>query len=183
MIPILSLDGLTPFGVSVECRVLCVVCSFEGTSFCTARFARVGYCMVDNSFRSLASKGFPSGYSKSVCACVRMPSENSESMRWFSQTTPDEDPPTPPPCRWPALITLRTSTKFQLVWRRLCDGVLFRSSCFFQRTLCATRGSGWVVNMICIRRFCDHVNVLNIFDRTCIVLKSGSSSMMDPPDF
>ena len=54
----------------------------------------------DGSFGSLASKGFPvdhkgfpSGYSKSVCACVRMPSENSEPTRWFSQTTPDEHPP------------------------------------------------------------------------------------------
>ena len=44
---------------------------------------------------------------------------NSEPTRWFSQTTPDEHPSTLPPCRWPALITLRTP-KFQLVWRRLC---------------------------------------------------------------
>ena len=44
-------------------------------------------------FRSLASKGFPSGYSKSVC--VRMPSENSEPTMWLSQTTPEEHPPTP----------------------------------------------------------------------------------------
>ena len=31
-------------------------------------------------------------------------------------------------------------------------------------------------NIIYIRRFCDHINVLHIFDQTCIVLKSGWSS-------
>ena len=134
------------------------------------------------SFRSFASKGFSSGYSESVCACVRMSSENSEPTRWFSKTTPGEHPSTPPPCRWPALITLRTPTKFQLVWRRLCDDVLLGSSCLFERTLCATRGSEWVVNIIYIRRFCDHINVFPFFDQTCIVLKSGSSSIMDAPD-
>ena len=40
--------------------------------------------------RSLASKGFPSGYSKSVC--VRLHSENSEPTILISQTTPDEHP-------------------------------------------------------------------------------------------
>ena len=38
---------------------------------------------------------------------------------------PDEHPPTPAPIRWPDLITLPTLVKFQLVWRRLCDVVLF----------------------------------------------------------
>ena len=45
----------------------------------------------------------------------------------FYHTTPDERPLTPPPCRWPALITLPTLSKFQLVWRHLCDVVLFPS--------------------------------------------------------
>ena len=88
-----------------------------------------------NSFRSLASKGFHSGYSKSVC--VRLHSENSEPTMLFYQTTPDEDPPTPPPCRWQALITLPTLAKLQLVWRRLCDAVLFLSSCIVEHTLTA----------------------------------------------
>ena len=30
-----------------------------------------------------------------------------------------------------------TLTKFKLVWRRLCDAVLIRSSCNFERTLTA----------------------------------------------
>ena len=41
----------------------------------------------------------------------------------ISQTTRDEHSPTPPPCWWPALITLSTLAKFQLVWRRLCDAL------------------------------------------------------------
>ena len=36
-------------------------------------------------------------------------------------------------------------------------------------------------NIIYIRRFCDHINVLHIFDQTCIVWKSGWSSTMGPP--
>ena len=93
------------------------------------------------SFRTLAFKGFPSECSKSVC--VRLHSENSEPKTLVSQTTPDEHPPTPPPCRSRALVTSRTPTKCQLVWHRLCDDVLFRSSCLFKRTLCDTRGSTW----------------------------------------
>ena len=69
--------------------------------------------------------------------CTRLHSGNSEPAMWFSQTTPDEHPPTPPPCRRPALITLRTLTKFQLVCRHLCDVVLFCSSCLFECTLTA----------------------------------------------
>ena len=86
----------------------------------------------NSSFRSLASKGSSSGYSKSVC--VRLHSENSEPTM-FSQTTPDEHPPKPPPCRWPALVALPTLDKFKLVWRRLCD-VLF-PYCLVEHTLTA----------------------------------------------
>ena len=57
--------------------------------------------------------------------CVSLHSESSEPTILFSQTMPDEHPPTPPLSRWPALITLPTPAKFQLVWRRLCAVVLF----------------------------------------------------------
>ena len=67
---------------------------------------------------------------------VRLHYKNSEPTIWFSQMTPDKHPPTPLPCRWPSLVTSRTLTKFQLVWRRLCD-VLFRSSSLFERALTA----------------------------------------------
>ena len=33
----------------------------------------------------------------------------------------------PTPCRWPALFTLSALAKFQLIWRRRCDAVLFPS--------------------------------------------------------
>ena len=54
---------------------------------------------------------------------MRVRSESSEPTMLFSQTMPDEHPPTPPPSRWPALITLPTLAKFQLVWCRLCCAV------------------------------------------------------------
>ena len=90
------------------------------------------------SFRNLAPGGFPSGHSKRTCACVRLHSEISEPNMLISRTRHDEHPPTAPSCQWPALITLPTLAKFQLVWRRLCDAVLFRSSsCLFEHTLTA----------------------------------------------
>ena len=49
---------------------------------------------------------------------------------------PDEHPPTPPPSRWSALITLPTLAKFHLVWRRVCVVMLF-PSCLFEHTLTA----------------------------------------------
>ena len=81
------------------------------------------------SLASIASKGFPSEY----YVCVRLHSESSEPAM-FSQTMSDKHPPTPPPSRWPALFTLRILAKFHLVWRRLCDVVLF-PSCLFEHTL------------------------------------------------
>ena len=70
------------------------------------------------SFRSLASTGFPGGYSKSVC--VRLHSENSEPTIWFFKrrlTTP------PGATALPMVSSHNVTTlaKFQLVWRRLCD--------------------------------------------------------------
>ena len=78
---------------------------------------------------------------------------------------PDKHPQTPPPSRWPARITSPHHANFQLVWRSLCDAVLF-SSCFFEHTLTAGRvlpgGISLVVNTRCIRIFCDHLNILYI---------------------
>ena len=68
-----------------------------------------------------------------------------------------------------------------LVWRHLCGGVLFRSRCLFEGTLCAPGGS----EIICVRRFCDHINVLRIFQggrryfsrRQIIALVGGPGNM------
>ena len=111
------------------------------------------------------SKGLPSGYSKSVCACVRMPSENSESTGWLSQTTRDENRQTSPPCRWPPIITthpyqVSARSAPPLWWCGVPLVLPLRA-----HLLCYPK-IGWVVNIICIRRFCDHINILHIFDQT-----------------
>ena len=115
------------------------------------------YIHMPNPFGSLASKDFPSGYSKSVC--VRLHSENSEPTMWFSQTTPDEH----------NLRRHRTALRIDGQLSSLyapspsfssfgaaCD-VLFRSSCLFERTLTARSvrcpSIGLVVNIMYIRRF------------------------------
>ena len=87
--------------------------------------------------------------------------ETSEPTMLFSQTTPDEPPPAPPPCRRPALITLPTLAKFQLVWRRLCDVVLF-PSCLVEPTLTAIcvlpHQYQPIVNVRYIQAFYDYLN-------------------------
>ena len=58
----------------------------------------------------------------------------------FSPKTPDEHPPTPLPCRWPALINLPTLAKFQLDWRCLwcCATSLLPRRAHPHSRLCAT---------------------------------------------
>ena len=95
---------------------------------------------------------------------------------------PDEHPSTPPPSRWPALITLPTLAKFQLVWRHLCDVPL--PSWLFEYTLTAVcvlpeYRSGR--NIRYIRTFCALLNFLYIFDPTCIVSRSGWNSTARMP--
>ena len=86
------------------------------------------------------------------------------------QTTPDEHPPTPPPCRWPALITVPALAEFQLVWRRPCDVVLFCSSCQFEHTLtavCALPECQYLAETQCVfKHVVTHLNALCILDQT-----------------
>ena len=105
-----------------------------------------------------------------------------------SQTTTDEHPPTPPPCRWPALISLPTLAKVHLVWRRLCElccSLSPASSNTPLRPSVCHPSISLVVNIMFIRIFCEHLNVLYVFYPTCIVLKSGWSStaclVVSPP--
>ena len=128
-----------------------------------------------SSFRSLASKGFRDGYSTGGRACVCPPTHTrSEPTRWFSQMKPDEHP------------------------RRdhLADGP--RSSFYAPEASLSSFGAASVMmycsdrpasssapsvrNIIYIRRCCDHINVFNIFDQTCTVLKLGWRSTTSPPD-
>ena len=102
--------------------------------------------------------------------CVRLHFETSERTVLISQTTPDAHPPTPLPCRWPALVTLATLAKFLIAWRRLCDVVLFRSSCLFERTLSAVCA---LPEHQCRRKYNVYSSVSTSQTCTCIVLKSG----------
>ena len=142
-------------------------------------------CQRKNPLEAYLLKASPVDIQK---VCVRPLSlRNSEPTRWFSQMTPDEHPRrhhladgplSSPPCRWPTLITL---TKFELVWRRLCDDVLFRSSCLLSAPSVLPEDR-IRRNIIYIRRFCDHINVLHVVDQTCMVLKSCWRSTTGPPD-
>ena len=78
-------------------------------------------------------KASPADIRQSMCP---LEVQSSERTFFSPQTMPDEHPPMPLPCRWPALITLPTFAKFQLVWRRLCDVVLL-PSCLVEHTLTA----------------------------------------------
>ena len=94
------------------------------------------YTKQNYSYKSLASEGCPDGCSTGgcVCACLcPLSLRSSEAARCFSQMTPNEH----------TLITSRGLTTFEFVGRRLCDDVLFRSSCLLEPTVCATRGSDW----------------------------------------
>ena len=59
-------------------------------------------------------------------------------------------------------------TKFQLVWHRLCDVVLFRSSCRFENTLTAVCALPEYQSCQYSLRsnICEHLNGLHIFDQT-----------------
>ena len=99
--------------------------------------------------------------------CVRLRSENSEATMLISQTTPDEHPLMPPPCRWPTLITLPTLAKFQLVGNTsvmLCYSAPACSSTTLRPSV-HNPSTSLVVNIMCTQTFCDHLN-LHIFDQT-----------------
>ena len=142
----------------------------RSTTAANASTLNLGGTHVINSFRSLASKGFPSGgYSKSVR--VRLHSESSEPTMLLSRTTPDEHLRTPPPTRWPALITLPNLAKFQLVWRRLCDVVLL-PSCLLEYTLAA----------VCVPEYQSSRKFLRVY-ASVIYLGGGKSDKNLTPIF
>ena len=95
-----------------------------------------------SSFRSLASKCFPGGYSK-MCArvCARFHSETPNLRRGFVNDA----------CEHPRrhhvadgpLSSLYAPSPSLSSFKDACDGVLFRLSFLFDHTLCATRASAW----------------------------------------
>ena len=133
------------------------------------------------SLGSLACKGFPSGYSKSVCvsACTK----KAPNLRCcFLKRRLTNIPRRRHPADGQLSSLYPASLSFSSFWRRVCDAVL-SASCLFEHTLttvCVQREyqSGRKYN---VRTFGDHQNVLYIFDQTCIVLKSGWSSTARMP--
>ena len=112
-----------------------------------------------------------------MSSCVSTYTQKSPNLRGGFHTTPDEHSLTPPLCRWSPLIALRTPPCFSS----------FSAACV--TGCCSARPASWstpyvlpekriVVNIMYIRRLCDHVKVLHIFDQTWIGLKSGCSSTM-----
>ena len=78
---------------------------------------------------------------------------------------PDEHPPPPPPCRWPALITLPTLAKFQLVCLMLCCSTPPACPSTPSRPSVHYPSISLVVNVMYIQTFCENINVLFIFDQ------------------
>ena len=94
------------------------------------------------------------------------------------------NPPTPPPSRWPAPITLTRPSPSFSSFGAACAMLCYLPPAFSSTPLRPFEYNAsiiLIVNISCIRTFCDHLNVLYIFDQTCIVLKSGWSSTARMP--
>ena len=115
-----------------------------------------------------------------VCACVcPLSLRSSEPTRWFSQMTPDEHPRRHHLADDPLSLCAPSPSlsSFGAV------SVVMRCSA---RPTSSSAPSGLPEDRIdriirYIRRFCDHVNVLHIFDQTCIVSTIGWKSTTGPP--
>ena len=101
-----------------------------------------------------------------MCVCVRMHSESSEPTMLFSQTTPDEHPPTPPPCRWPTPSLYAPSSTFSSFGATSVMPCCSASACWSVPLRRSVRypSTGLVVNVIHIQKNCDPVNVFHIVD-------------------
>ena len=152
-------------------------CILEGA---IARHPIIGFVVNIQYIRRYGHRKNPSHFSRDV---NRLESGWSSSMGHLivsPSSPPPPYPPTPPPSPWPALTTLRTPTKFRLLYRRLCDAVLFRSPCIFEGALACQLILGLVVNIPYVRRFGHRINPSH-FSPNLNRLRPGSSSTMSPP--
>ena len=106
---------------------------------------------------------------------------NSEPTRWFSLMTPDEHP------RRHHLADGPLSSLYALSPSLSSFGAASAMMCCSARPASSSAPSVLPEhrirrNIIYIRRFCDHINVLHIFDQTRIVLKLGWRSTTGPAD-
>ena len=115
-----------------------------------------------------------------MCVCP-LSLRNSEPTRWFSQMTPDEHPRRHHLADGPLSLLYVPSPSLSSF------GAASVMTCCSARP--AFSSAPYVLpedrigrNIIYFRRFCDHINVLHIFDQTCVVLKLGWRSTTGPPD-
>ena len=116
-----------------------------------------------------------------VCVCVSTFVRNPEPTSWFSQMTPDEHPRRHHLADGPLSSLYAPSpslSSFGAASVMMCSSARPASSSA-PSVLPEDRIGR---NIICIRRCCDHIDVLHIFDQTCIVLKLGWRSTTGPPD-
>ena len=125
-----------------------------------------------SSFRSLAFKGFPDGHSTGGCVCVRLRTEDPNPRSFFCERgltgtrrrhhlDGGRRSPTYPPS--PSLSSFGAASVVM---------------CCSARPASSSAPSVLPVdrigrNIIYAALFCDHINVLHIFDQICIVLKLG----------
>ena len=114
-------------------------------------------------FKRVASKGLPSGYS-SMCMCVREVGTYDELSSHDGWRTPSESTALP-------MFSSHFTHPHQVsaflappLWSCAVQLVLPLRTCPYVR-LCYPR-IGLVINITYIRIFCDHIDVLHIFDQT-----------------
>ena len=117
-----------------------------------------------------------------VYACVcPLSLRNSEPTRWFSRMTPDEHPRRHHLADGPLSSLYAPSpslSSFGAASVMMCCSARPASS----RAPSVLPEDRVGRNIIYNRRFSDHIDVLHIFDQTCIVLKFGWRSTTSPPD-
>ena len=115
-----------------------------------------------------------------LCACPPA-HRRSEPTMWFSQMMPDEHPRRHHLADGPLSSLGAPSPSFSSF------GAASVMMCCSARPASSSAHSVLPEDrigrsIIYVRRFCDHINVLHIFDPTCIVLKLGWRYTTGPPD-
>ena len=112
--------------------------------------------------------------------CVRLANRRSEPTRWFSQMTPDEHP------RRHHLADGPLSSLCSPLPSLSSFGAASVAMCCSARPASSSAPSVPPEdrigrNIMYIRPCCDHLNVLHIFDQTCIVSTLGWRFTTGPP--
>ena len=136
------------------------------------------------SFRSYAFEGVPDGYSTGGCVCMRVCASSlrsSEPTRRFSLMTPEEHPRRHHLADGPLLSLYTPSPSLDSFGETsviMCCSA--RHASLSAPSVLPEDRIGY--NIRHIRPCCDHINVVLIFDQTCVVLKLGWTSTTGLPD-